>query len=105
MAELVGRPQAEIVRRHTRSEWTVGFCGFAPGTCPATPQRCCGRATGSGSPTWDGHGERRDRPRHRAPPRLVHPRAWTTLTGRPYAVTDDEQPDRTPSRRRAARAG
>jgi KipI family sensor histidine kinase inhibitor len=31
VAELVGRTPAEIVRRHTGSEWTVAFCGFAPG--------------------------------------------------------------------------
>ena len=31
VAELVGRTPAEIVRRHTASEWTVAFCGFAPG--------------------------------------------------------------------------
>jgi KipI family sensor histidine kinase inhibitor len=31
VAELVGRTPAEIVRRHTAHEWTVAFCGFAPG--------------------------------------------------------------------------
>ena len=31
VAELAGRTPAEIVRRHTADEWTVAFCGFAPG--------------------------------------------------------------------------
>jgi KipI family sensor histidine kinase inhibitor len=31
VAELAGGTPAEIVRRHTAHEWTVAFCGFAPG--------------------------------------------------------------------------
>ncbi len=30
-AELLGCPSEELVRRHTADEWTVAFCGFAPG--------------------------------------------------------------------------
>jgi KipI family sensor histidine kinase inhibitor len=40
-AALLGCDRAELVRRHTAHEWTVAFCGFAPGfgylTCPAWP--------------------------------------------------------------------
>jgi KipI family sensor histidine kinase inhibitor len=31
VAELTGLPAEEVVRRHAASEWTVAFCGFAPG--------------------------------------------------------------------------
>ena len=31
VAELTGLSVAEVVRRHTESEFTVAFCGFAPG--------------------------------------------------------------------------
>ncbi|ADB35547.1 Allophanate hydrolase subunit 1 [Kribbella flavida DSM 17836] len=31
VAELLGCDVAEVVRRHTSDEWTVAFCGFAPG--------------------------------------------------------------------------
>jgi KipI family sensor histidine kinase inhibitor len=30
-AQLLGCGKAELVRRHTADEWTVAFCGFAPG--------------------------------------------------------------------------
>lgn len=30
-AALIGCDVAELVRRHTAQEWTVAFCGFAPG--------------------------------------------------------------------------
>ena len=30
-AQLLGYDVAELVRRHTAEEWTVAFCGFAPG--------------------------------------------------------------------------
>lgn len=31
LAGLLGIEPAELVRRHTGAEWTVAFCGFAPG--------------------------------------------------------------------------
>ncbi|GAB3944329.1 hypothetical protein GCM10029976_068360 [Kribbella albertanoniae] len=31
VAELLGCDAAEVVERHTGEEWTVAFCGFAPG--------------------------------------------------------------------------
>jgi KipI family sensor histidine kinase inhibitor len=31
VAALTGLTEAEVVRRHTGREWTVAFCGFAPG--------------------------------------------------------------------------
>jgi KipI family sensor histidine kinase inhibitor len=31
VAALTGLPVEEVVRRHGASEWTVAFCGFAPG--------------------------------------------------------------------------
>jgi len=31
VAELTGLDEAEVVRRHGASGWTVAFCGFAPG--------------------------------------------------------------------------
>ncbi len=31
VASLLGCDTAELVRRHTGQEWTVAFCGFAPG--------------------------------------------------------------------------
>ena len=31
LAELLGSTPDELVRRHTGAEWTVAFCGFAPG--------------------------------------------------------------------------
>jgi KipI family sensor histidine kinase inhibitor len=31
IAALLGCDVAEVVRRHTADEWTVAFCGFAPG--------------------------------------------------------------------------
>jgi KipI family sensor histidine kinase inhibitor len=31
LAGLLGTDPAELVRRHTAAEWTVAFCGFAPG--------------------------------------------------------------------------
>jgi KipI family sensor histidine kinase inhibitor len=45
----------EVVRRHTGTEWTVAFCGFAPGFGYLTPD---------GEP-WDV--PRRDSPRTRVP--------------------------------------
>ena len=31
LAELLGCDVAEVIKRHTSDEWTVAFCGFAPG--------------------------------------------------------------------------
>jgi KipI family sensor histidine kinase inhibitor len=31
VAQLLGCDVAEVIRRHTADEWTVAFCGFAPG--------------------------------------------------------------------------
>jgi KipI family sensor histidine kinase inhibitor len=31
VAELTGLPAAEVARRHAAAEYTVAFCGFAPG--------------------------------------------------------------------------
>ena len=31
VARLLGCDEAEVIRRHTADEWTVAFCGFAPG--------------------------------------------------------------------------
>jgi KipI family sensor histidine kinase inhibitor len=37
VAGLLGVEPAEVVRRHTGQEWTVAFCGFAPGFGYCTP--------------------------------------------------------------------
>ena len=48
-AELVGCDSHELVRRHTGAEWTVAFCGFAPGfgylTSPAWPHDLARRSS------------------------------------------------------------
>jgi KipI family sensor histidine kinase inhibitor len=54
VAELLGCDTAEVIRRHTDEEWTVAFCGFAPGF---------GYLTGSGD--WDI--PRRKSPRTKVP--------------------------------------
>lgn len=54
VAELLGCDTAEVIRRHTDEEWTVAFCGFAPGF---------GYLTGRGK--WDI--PRRDSPRTKVP--------------------------------------
>jgi KipI family sensor histidine kinase inhibitor len=59
VAGLLGLGAAELVRRHTGAEWTVAFCGFAPGF---------------GYLTQDGGGwdvPRRSTPRTRVPPGSV----------------------------------
>lgn len=58
-AGLVGCDAAELVRRHTSAEWTVAFCGFAPGFGYLT------------SPDWDADLPRRSSPRTRVPPGSV----------------------------------
>jgi KipI family sensor histidine kinase inhibitor len=54
VADLLGCSSAEVVQRHTGEEWTVAFCGFAPGF---------GYLTGSSS--WDI--PRRKSPRTKVP--------------------------------------
>jgi KipI family sensor histidine kinase inhibitor len=54
VAELLGCSTAEVIERHTRDEWTVAFCGFAPGF---------GYLTGAGD--WDI--PRRKSPRTKVP--------------------------------------
>lgn len=54
-ARLLGCDSDELVRRHTCDEWTVGFCGFAPGFGYLT------------SPTWRFDVPRRTSPRTRVP--------------------------------------
>jgi KipI family sensor histidine kinase inhibitor len=54
VAGLLGCDVAELIRRHTADEWTVAFCGFAPGF---------GYLTGQSS--WDV--PRRESPRTKVP--------------------------------------
>lgn len=54
-ARLLGCDCDELVRLHTADEWTVGFCGFAPGFGYLT------------SPTWRFDVPRRASPRTRVP--------------------------------------
>ncbi|MBB3087025.1 5-oxoprolinase subunit B family protein [Geodermatophilus sabuli] len=55
VADHLGVEPEEVVRRHTGTEWTVAFCGFAPGFGYCTPD---------GEP-W--HVPRRESPRTRVP--------------------------------------
>lgn len=55
-AELLECDVPELVRRHTTDEWTVAFCGFAPGFGYLT------------SPAWPFDVPRRASPRTRVPP-------------------------------------
>jgi KipI family sensor histidine kinase inhibitor len=59
LSGLLGLAPGELVRRHTAREWTVAFCGFAPGF---------GYLTQSGG-DWDV--PRRETPRTRVPPGSV----------------------------------
>ena len=58
----------ELVRRHTAAQWTVAFCGFAPGFGYLT------------APQWSSEVPRRPSPRTRVPPGAV------ALAGRFSAV-------------------
>jgi KipI family sensor histidine kinase inhibitor len=58
-ARLVGVDAAELVRRHSAIEWTVAFCGFAPGFGYLT------------SPDWPWDLPRRSTPRTKVPPGSV----------------------------------
>ena len=59
VASLLSCDVEEVVRRHTSEEWTVAFCGFAPGFGYLT----------STSGTWDV--PRRPSPRTKVPPGSV----------------------------------
>ncbi|WP_100498394.1 5-oxoprolinase subunit B family protein [Geodermatophilus chilensis] len=59
VATHLGVDPGEVVRRHTATEWTVAFCGFAPGFGYLTPD---------GEP-WDV--PRRSSPRTKVPPGSV----------------------------------
>lgn len=54
-AQLLGCDGPELVRRHTAEEWTVAFCGFAPGFGYLT------------SKTWQEEMPRRPSPRKKVP--------------------------------------
>jgi KipI family sensor histidine kinase inhibitor len=58
-ADLLGLSAEEVVRRHREEEWTVAFCGFAPGFGYLTGERF----------RWDL--PRRSTPRTRVPARAV----------------------------------
>ncbi len=58
-ARLLGCDGAELVRRHTADEWSVAFCGFAPGFAYLT------------SRTWHEEVPRRSSPRTSVPPGSV----------------------------------
>ena len=58
-AEHLGCDSVELVRRHTAAEWTVAFCGFAPGFGYLT------------SPDWHENVPRHSSPRTRVPPGSV----------------------------------
>lgn len=73
-AELIGCDAAELVRRHTAAEWTVAFCGFAPGFGYLT------------SPAWPHDVVRRSSPRTTVPPGSV------ALAGEFSAVYPGESP-------------
>lgn len=89
VANLTGLSEQEIVEAHTQAEWTVAFCGFAPGF---------GYLTGSDTRL---HVPRRETPRTRVPPGAVglagefsgvypreSPGGWQ-LIGRTHAVIWD----------------
>ena len=58
-ADLLGLPVEEVVRRHREEEWTVAFCGFAPGFAYLAGERF----------RWDL--PRRTTPRTRVPARAL----------------------------------
>ena len=93
-AALLGWSADELVHRHTGREWTVAFCGFAPGFGYLT------------APGWDCDVPRRRSPRTRVPPGAValagrfagvYPRAspggWQLVGSTDLAVLDlDREP-------------
>ena len=58
-ADLLGWDPAELVRRHTSAQWSVAFCGFAPGFGYLV------------SPDWPVEVPRRASPRTKVPPGSV----------------------------------
>jgi KipI family sensor histidine kinase inhibitor len=88
-AGLLGCDAPELVRRHTAAQWSVAFCGFAPGFGYLV------------SPDWPVEVPRRASPRTRVPPGSVavagaysgvYPRAspggWQLVGRTPLAVFD-----------------
>ena len=73
-AQLLGYDVPELVRRHTAEEWTVAFCGFAPGFGYLTSE----------TQEWDI--PRRSSPRTKVPPGSV------ALAGRFSGVYPRESP-------------
>ena len=88
-AGLLGWDAAELVRRHTSAQWSVAFCGFAPGfgylACP----------------DWPAEVPRRSSPRTKVPPGSValagafsgvypreSPGGWQLVGRTPLAVFD-----------------
>ena len=88
-AGLLGWDAAELVRRHTSAQWSVAFCGFAPGFGYLV------------SPDWPAEVPRRSSPRTKVPPGSialagpfsgVYPRespgGWQLVGRTPLAVFD-----------------
>ncbi len=73
-AQLLGGDAAELVRRHTGDEWTVAFCGFAPGFGYLT------------STAW-----RAEMPR-RSSPRKAVPRGSVALAGKFSGIYPRQSP-------------
>ncbi|NIK56047.1 5-oxoprolinase subunit B family protein [Kribbella shirazensis] len=91
VARLLGCSAAEVVARHTADEWTVAFCGFAPGF---------GYLTSSG--TWDI--PRRESPRTKVPAGAValagefsgvypreSPGGWQLIGRTPVRIFDSDR--------------
>lgn len=74
LAEILGCDERDVVRRHVEEEWTVAFCGFAPGFGYLTSSRH----------TWD-------IPR-RATPRTRVPAGSVALAGEFTGVYPRESP-------------
>ena len=89
VAALAGLTPDEVARRHRASEWTVAFCGFAPGF--ALPDRRGPGAAGAPPPDAADRGAgrigRAGRRVHRGYPRRI-PGGWQ-LIGRTDAVLWD----------------
>ena len=88
-ADLLGWDPAELVRRHTSAQWSVAFCGFAPGFGYLV------------SPDWPVEVPRRASPRTKVPPGSValagefsgvypreSPGGWQLVGRTPLAVFD-----------------